>query len=318
MPFPFQLKIVVSLLPLILAFLFVFYISSKDAKDEAILKKVIKNTSHSMIDAKVAEGAEQKKDYKIQIKNFLDKQNAKLNLVGITYKYETVIIIAFAVFIVSALAARLLLNAGGLFMIYLGFIFAGIILMSVNKKAEAKREELTVEFLEKVNEFSSHISVGKNISTALDEVLINGQISPVLAREFSEVKQNVNLGHSLSYSFMKMYNHLKIEEIKTFAMTLSVYEETGGNLIQVLEANDNFFQNKLKIKNTQKVYISSLKTSQKMTIAIPVAFIAIIVFVNPSFFGDFYSSISGELIGILCVSVLIFGVWFSNRIAKFK
>lgn len=317
MPFPFELKIIVSILPIIAAFFFVFYISSKDAKDEAILKKIIKNTSQSMVDAKVAE-TQQAKDYRVQIKTFIEKQNAKLNVVGITYKYETVLILAVVVFIISALAAKLLLKAGGLFMIYLGLIFAGIILMSVNKKAEAKRDELTVEFLEKVNEFSSHISVGKNISNALDEILIDGQISPVLAREFAEVKQDINLGHSLSYAFMKMYNHLDIDEIKTFAMTLGVYEETGGNLIQVLEANDNFFQNKLKIKNTQKIYISSLKTSQKMTIIIPVVFIAIIVFVNPSFFGEFYSEVTGELIGILCVSVLLFGVWFSNKIAKFK
>ena len=61
-----------------------------------------------------------------------------------------------------------------------------------------------------------------------------------------------------------------------------------------------------------------MKTSQKLTIAIPVAFIIIMVLVNPSFFGDYYSNGIGEIVGILAISTLLLGVYLSNRIAQIK
>ena len=66
------------------------------------------------------------------------------------------------------------------------------------------------------------------------------------------------------------------------------------------------------------MYISSLKTSQKLTIGIPLGFIVLVIFINPSFFGDFYGTAVGELVGIIAISFLLFGIFLSNKIAKLK
>ena len=313
----FLFKTIIALLPLITETLIVVFITLQSLTSEMELKKVIKATTKSMIDAKVSDSVKEQKK-KSYIKNFIDKQNSKLNLVGITYKYETCIAVASGVFIIAAIIAKLLFKAGPMLMVYLGLVFAGTVLLAVNKRAETKKEELTLEFLEKINEISAHLSVGKTIPNALEEIIKEQNTSQVLINELITVKQNLNLGYPLSKSFMLAYEHLQIEEIKTFAMTLSVYEETGGNIIEVLKANDNFFQSKIKIKNTQKVYISSLKTSQKLTIGIPLGFIVLVIFINPSFFGDFYGTAVGELVGIIAISFLLFGIFLSNKIAKLK
>lgn len=313
----FTFKAFVALLPLIASAAIVVYISLQSVTAEAELKKVLKLTNKSMVDAKVSETMKkEKKDS--YIKNFIEQQNAKLNLVGLNYKYETCIAVAAVAFIIAAILSKLVFHAGPMLMVYLGLVFAGVVLLSVNKKAENKKEELTLEFLEKINEISAHLSVGKTISNAIDEIIRENNTSPVLLNELANVKQNVNLGYPLSEAFMQVYEHLQIDEIKTFAMTLSVYEETGGNIIEVLKANDNFFQSKIKIKNSQKVYISSLKTSQKLTVGIPLGFIVVVIFVNPSFFGDFYGTATGELIGIIAITCLLFGIFLSNRIAEIK
>ena len=280
----FLFKTIIALLPLITATLIVVFITLQSVTSEMELKKVIKATTKSMIDAKVSDSVKEQKK-KSYIKNFIDKQNSKLKFwVGITYKYETCIAVASGVFIIAAIIAKLLFKAGPMLMVYLGLVFAGAVLLAVNKRAETKKEELTLEFLEKINEISAHLSVGKTIPNALDEIIKEQNTSQVLINELITVKQNLNLGYPLSKSFMLAYEHLQIEEIKTFAMTLSVYEETGGNIIEVLKANDNFFQSKIKIKNTQKVYISSLKTGQKLTVGIPLGFIVLVIFINPSIF----------------------------------
>ena len=53
MRFPFLFKILIALLPLITALLIILYYVLKDVKGEVLLRKVIKNTSKTMIDVKV-------------------------------------------------------------------------------------------------------------------------------------------------------------------------------------------------------------------------------------------------------------------------
>lgn len=67
MRFPFLFKILIALLPLITALLIILYYVLKDVKGEVLLRKVIKNTSKTMIDVKVqgdaVEDEEKKESY---------------------------------------------------------------------------------------------------------------------------------------------------------------------------------------------------------------------------------------------------------------
>ena len=106
MRFPFLFKILIALLPLITALLIILYYVLKDVKGEVLLRKVIKNTSKTMIDVKVQGDAVEDEEKKGIISSYIKKQNAKLNVVGITYKFETVLAIASCIFIVSAIASK--------------------------------------------------------------------------------------------------------------------------------------------------------------------------------------------------------------------
>ena len=111
MRFPFLFKILIALLPLITALLIILYYVLKDVKGEVLLRKVIKNTSKTMIDVKVQGDAVEDEEKKGIISSYIKKQNAKLNVVGITYKFETVLAIASCIFIVSAIASKVLFKA---------------------------------------------------------------------------------------------------------------------------------------------------------------------------------------------------------------
>lgn len=314
-----MLKMIIVAMPL-----FIFVVNAAfEIKDAVMQKKymsrVIKNTTRTMDDIETAAIEEDYSSKKESFfKKFIRKQNAKLKLLGFNYNYETVILAGVIAGLLGAFVAATFFKAGFMLMVYMGILAFGIVIITVNNKAKAKKNALAIEFIEKVNEISSNISVGKTIPNAIDDVVNSGQISETLATQFSLAKQEILLGRYMSDAFMKMYKVLDIDEIRTFASTLSVYEETGGNILAVLKANDIFFQNKLRIKNVQKVYSDSLKMTQRMNIGIPVAFIVIVFIVNPSFFGTFYATIMGQLVGIFAISALVFGVWFSNKIAELK
>ena len=130
------------------------------------------------------------------------------------------------------------------------------------------------------------------------------------------VRQEIYLHQNASEAFMNMYERLQIEDIRMYARTLAVFEESGGNLITVMKANDQYATSRIEIKNSQDVFIKSQKTSQKFVIGIPLILIIGVFLINPSFFGGYYATPTGEGIAIVCITVLVLGVWLSNKTAK--
>ena len=166
-----------------------------------------------------------------------------------------------------------------------------------------------------MREVSSFLSAGKSIDESLKEAC-KGNISPVLKRELETVLKDVFTGTKRSTAFMSMYNRLKIEDIQKYSQTLRTYEKTSGNLIRIMAINDRYSKQRIEIQNEQNVFASSQKNSQKIIVGIPLAMVLFMAVFNPSFFGDFYSTIIGQLIGIVAITVLVVGLKRSSTLAR--
>ena len=305
-------EIILYFMPVVFFASIGIYILTKSYKDEEELKKILKNSNQSMADKSITSvsSIEEKK------LSFIEKQNAKLNLLGVTYKFEFLLSMSFALFFIGFFGSRILFKAGPLLMFYLGTVASSLVFFNLNKLIEQRKEDLTIEFLEKLRDITAYLSVGKTLGNSIDEVLKTGHISPVMYREFERVKVDIRTGKSIHAAFYGMYERMSIEEIRIFAQTIQVFENTGGNLIEIMKAQDAFFISKIETKNAQKVFVSELKTSQKFVVGIPLAMVIGVFVLNPSFFGDFYGTGMGQIIAIVAISLLLIGLWLSNKLAK--
>ena len=249
---------------------------------------------------------------------FVSRQNAKMNILGIEYKFETLIGVAGLLFLVGCVLAVTIFRSGIILMIYLGVLSAASVFIWLNGLIEKKKKQLTLEFLEKMRDVATFLSIGSSLDNALYEALTQGQISRVMFRELEAVRQDIYIHQKASTAFMKMYDRLQIEDIKTYAETLSVFEQSGGNLLMVMKANDKYATSKIELRNQQEVFIQGQKTSQKVVIGLPLAMIVGMFLLNPSFFGDFYSTLGGQLLAVGCITVLVAGVLLSNRVARIE
>lgn len=307
-------EIILTFMPFIFLFTIGAYIFTKGIKDEDVLTKIINNSNQSHSDKRILHSSILK-EKKL---NFAEKQNAKLNLLGVNYKFEFLVSISLALFILGSLISKSLFKAGPVLMVYLGAILSCLVFVKINGLIEKKKDELTIEFLEKLRDITSYLSIGKSLGNAIDDVLRTGHISPVMAREFEAVKVDMRTGRMIHEAFYAMYQRLSINEIRIFAQTIKVFEETGGNLIEIMKSQDAFFTSKIETKNAQKVFISELKTSQKFIVGIPLIMVIGVFIINPSFFGDFYGTGMGQIIAIIAISLLLIGLYCSNSLAKLK
>lgn len=306
-------KLILIFLPFLVACLFagrmLFNSESRKNKLSKIMRSSTKSVEEKSVTKIVSESVSKQS-------KFIDKQNAKMNMLGIDYKFEALAAVSVGLFVVGAIISKLLFKAGPLLMVYLGVLLGASVFAYINGQLDKRKKELTLEFLEKMRDVASFLSVGKSLNNAIQEALESGNISNVMFRELDTVRRDIFTGRKISQAFMSMYDRLQIEDIKMYAETLSTFEETGGNLITVMKANDQFATSKLEIRNAQNIFAESRKSSQKVVIGIPLCMIVGFFLFNPSFFGDFYSTFVGQIIAIICVSILIAGVYLSNKLAK--
>ena len=285
------------------------YLYLKNERERNELNQVLHSTSRSFEERGFIQNVQEEK------LTFADRQNAKFNLLGIDYKFQTLMAIALVLFVVGAILSMFIFKAGILLVLYLGAICGASVFFYVNGLLEKKKQEFSLEFLEKMRDVATFLSVGKSLDNAIIEALESGNISKVMFRELDTVRRDVYTGKKMSEAFMDMYRRLQLDDIRMYAETLAVFEEAGGNLIQVMKANDKFAMNKLELRNEQNIFLKEQKTNQKFIIGFPVGAMVIMFILNPSFFGDFYQTALGQIVGIVCVTLLILGVFLTKKVA---
>lgn len=305
---------ILVLLPTVLAILTAVWLFTYEKKSERLLKTLIKENTVSMLEKSITRIKQGGKEEKL---SFIQRQNAKLNMMGIEYKFELLIVIAFVLFVIGLVLSKVIFKAGPILMVYLGLLCSLSIFAFLNSQIEKRKEALTLEFLEKLRSITSYLSTGKNLFNSIEEVLSTGTSSPVMRREFELVQRSLRAGScTVSEAFERMYQHLLIPQIKTFANTLKVHEDRGGNLIDVMKRQDEFFITSMQVANEQQVFIAALRSQQKIVIGLPTVMVVGAFLLSPSFFGTFYSTPIGQLLAIVCVSMLVGGVYLSRQIMK--
>lgn len=304
----YGLKIILALIPIVSITLWLVLAKSKSIRDEQEIKRRFNNLGGTLAEKSVSRFLK-----KEQKETFASKFNAQLNILGIENKFESLSLWTVVVFFVAAIISNLLIGAGYLLMIYFGFLAIATVYVFTMNKITKTRKNLREEFMEKLRDISSQMSVGLNFQTAISEILLTGKTSLVMTREFEKIRDSIATGTKYSEAFMKMYNNLQILEIKDFAQMCSVYEETGGQFVGIIHSFEDGYKMKRQMTQELEVFTSSMQGEQKITIGVPVLSIIGFAIVMPEAIRTYYSSFYGQLIGILLFSMIYFGSIVMSR-----
>ena len=305
------MKIFISLIPFMVCSLIALWVVVRQREEQSDIDAII---AHSTVS--VREQTVTKVEGNTPIaRSKLDEKRLEMETLEFPYTMDEVLGACMGVAILGAFLSIVLFKAGPLLLIYLGGVAAYTLMQFVEGWIEKRRFELTIEYLEKMRDVSSLLSAGKEFSDALREVC-EGNISSILKRELETVRKDIFTGTSKSTAVLSMYNRLKIEDIRKYAQTLRTWEKTGGSLIRIMAINDRYSKQRIEIQGEQNVFANSQKGSQKIIVGIPAVMVFGMGLVNPSWFGDFYNSIIGQLIAIIAVTVLVVGLRQSSKFAK--
>ncbi|MGL5839169.1 MAG: type II secretion system F family protein [Sphingorhabdus sp.] len=169
--------------------------------------------------------------------------------------------------------------------VVLGLCFgSGIPIMILSRMAEKRRKKMQEQFPVALDIFVRGLRSGHPIGSALD--LLTKEMEDPLGSEFGLVVDEVAYGADLRDALQNMADRWGIDDIQMFVVSLSVQNETGGNLAEILSNLSNV----IRERHSMYMKVRALSSEGRMTAviltALPVLALSALFLTNPAFYID--------------------------------
>ena len=196
----------------------------------------------------------------------------------------------------SGIAAALVMIGAAIsgFAMYLGLIQlalvfgiclgTGVPLIILSRMANTRRKKMQEQFPVALDIFVRGLRSGHPISSALD--LLTKEMEDPLGSEFGMVVDEVAYGVDLRDALQTLADRWGIEDIQMFVVSLSVQNETGGNLAEILSNLSTVIRDRASMYMKVRALSSEGRMTAVLLTALPVlTFVSLFIF-SPSFYLD--------------------------------
>jgi tight adherence protein B len=220
--------------------------------------------------------------------------------------------IAAALIMIAAAISGYALNIG---LIQLALIMglsvgAGIPMIILARLAGSRRKRMQEQFPVALDIFVRGLRSGHPISSALD--LLTKEMEDPIGSEFGMVVDEVAYGADLRDALQTMADRWDIEDIQMFVVSLSVQNETGGNLAEILSNLSVVIRDRASMFMKVRSLSSEGRMTALLLTALPVLTFVGLFAVSPQFYFD-VSDDPMFLPGFLGLIMLYFVGFFSIR-----
>ena len=202
---------------------------------------------------------------------------------------------------------------------FIQLIFAGIIgfytvdffLISTNKFLNRQREN---DLLKAITIMNNSFKSGHSIMQAIK--LVADELDSSLGLEFKKMYVDLTYGLSLDIVFKRFESRVNIDDVKYITTSLTILNETGGDIVKVFESVEKTFFNNKKLKDELKNLTASSKLLYYVLLFIPVIFAILIYLLDNTYFTPLFTSTIGYLVLITCICIYVSYILVIKKIMK--
>jgi tight adherence protein B len=147
---------------------------------------------------------------------------------------------------------------------------------------------------------------------------IADEIDDPVGTEFRQVTDQMRIGVALDEAMWAAARRLGIAEFNFLVISLSIQQETGGNLAEILEKLSDMVRRREQMRLKVKAMSSEARASAMIIGSLPFVMCAVISFVNPNYMNVLFTDPRGwVMIGVGLTSLLI-GLAVMAKMIRFE
>lgn len=160
----------------------------------------------------------------------------------------------------------------------------GIPLIILSRMASKRRQKMQEQFPVALDIFIRGLRSGHPVSSALD--LLTKEMEDPLGSEFGLVLDEVAYGADVRDALQSMADRWGLEDIQMFVVSLSVQNETGGNLAEILANLASVIRDRASMYMKVRALSSEGRMTALVLTALPILTFSGLFLLNPRFYMD--------------------------------
>ncbi len=157
-------------------------------------------------------------------------------------------------------------------------------LMAINFKATRMRKRIEEQFPVALDVFVRGLRAGHPIAAALE--LLTLEMPDPIGSQFGIAVDEVTYGAELRDALQSMAERWDLEDMRMFVVSLSIQNETGGNLAEILENLSRVIRERHSMLLKVRALSSEGRMTAVMLTVLPVLSFAALFMFNPKFYMD--------------------------------
>jgi tight adherence protein B len=160
------------------------------------------------------------------------------------------------------------------------------------------------------------VRAGLPVSEAIK--MISSEISKPVGAAFREVGSNVSIGISLNDALGHLASKVPIPELRFFAISLAVQQETGGNLAEILTNLSKLMRKRVQVKKKIRALSSEARASALIIGSLPFIVAAVIFSFNREYIEVLFLTVDGRFLMFGALSSIAIGAVIMAKLIRFK
>ena len=194
--------------------------------------------------------------------------------------------VLLAVMLILARTGGYALGSGTILLLAVmaGCAAAGLPLLVMSGIAQRRRKKVEQQFPVALDVFVRALRSGHPIAAAID--LLTHEMEDPIGSEFGLVSDEVAYGAELTDALESMADRWDLEDMHMFVVSLSVQNETGGNLAEILENLSDVIRARASMYMKVRALSSEGRMTGWMLTVLPIFAFVSMFLINPGFYLD--------------------------------
>lgn len=160
------------------------------------------------------------------------------------------------------------------------------------------------------------IRSGLPVSEALKTIA--EEIADPVGIEFQRISDQANIGVSMEEAMWSTAKRLQIPEFNFLVISMSIQQETGGNLAEILENLSSMVRRREQMRLKVKAMSSEARASAMIIGSLPFIMCALISFINPKYMSTLFVDPRGWIMIAIGLSSLLVGLFIMAKMVRFE
>jgi len=158
----------------------------------------------------------------------------------------------------------------------------------------------------------SGLPVSETMKTIAEE------IGNPVGNEFQYISDQMSIGVSMDDAMWATAKRLQIAEFNFLVISMSIQQETGGNLAEILENLSNMVRRREQMRLKVKAMSSEARASAMIIGSLPFIMCALISFINPKYMSTLFVDPRGWIMIAMGLTSLMIGLLVMSKMVRFE